>query len=395
MLLRALSKEQTVVDQIQLILACADNLADISLGGVAKELQLGERTLARQLADYGVSFRELLANYKSTRAIRLLAEGKTVEEVSHYLGFSERAAFDRAFKKWQGITASRFQNDYRYSGVCEIDVFDSAELPGLPVVANELLKMLNEDRYDMDQLAALVERDPPITARLLAIASSAAYGMDNITTIKAAIVRVFGADMLRNLALAMLANDCLDTSRCSEFSLKHYWVKALATGQLAADLAKFVPSVSPSEAYLLGLLHNIGGLLLAQRYPDAMSELLQHEGLKGAGLAEVCALEEDVLGVDACSAGAALAAFWQFPRYLSASLRALVDPAYGGEYSQLVMLVVAAESKVRLLLNGDDPLLAQSSVSGLAGSGEGQLVEVLDAFQFKLENIKTVAEGLA
>ncbi len=393
--LRALNAEQTIIDQIQLILAKSENLGKVGLSSVAETLHLGERTLARQLAEYDISFRDLLANYKSTRAIRLLAEGKTVEEVSYYLGFSERAAFDRAFKKWQGVTAARFQDDYQHSGVREMDIMDNEQLPILPAAANQILKLINENNYEMEELGLVVEKDPALTAKLLALANSAMYGVIQIGTIKEAIVRVFGADTLRNLALAMLANECFDTSRCQPFSLKTYWINALATGQLASELAKASDCADPSDAYLLGLLHNIGTLLLVQRRPQDMAEVLQQPDLEFASLADICAAEKQVMGVDVCSSGAMLAAFWNLPRYLSVSIRVLTENNYKGESKELVHLIAAAEYTVRVLSEGGELLQqAKEKIASATGLDANTIKTVLDSFQDEFEKIEAAAEGL-
>ena len=392
--LRALNAEQTIIDQIQQILAAAENLGKVSLGSVAETLHLGERTLARQLAEYDISFRDLLANYKSTRSIRLLAEGKSVDEVSYYLGFSERAAFDRAFKKWQGVTASRFQDDYQRSGVKEMDILDNEQLPVLPMAANQILKLINDNNYDMEELGAVVERDPSLTAKLLALANSAMYGVIQIGNLKEAIVRVFGANTLRNLALAMLANECFDTSRCSAFSLKKYWVNALATGQLASELAKASHCADPADAYLLGLLHNIGTLLLVQRRPQDMAEVLQQKDLETASLFEICQAEKEILGVDACSSGAMLSAFWNLPRYLTVSIRVLMDRSYQGEAQELVHLVAAAEFAVRVMSAGGGLESARQQLSEASGLDDDSTLKLLADFRENFEKIETAANGL-
>ncbi|WP_101758341.1 HDOD domain-containing protein [Oceanicoccus sp. KOV_DT_Chl] len=396
MFLKQLNTEQTIIDQIQQILATTENLGKVTLTSMASALALGERTFSRQLAEYNVSFRELLANYKSTRAIRLLADGKTVDEVSFYLGFSERAAFDRAFKKWQGVTASRFQEDYQFSGTGDFDINDDAQLPNLPIVANQILDMINAGNYQMDALAAIVERDPSLTTKLLALANSAVYGVAAVATIKEAVVRVFGVDTLRNLALAMLANECFVTNRCSGFSLKKYWLNALATGQLAADVAKLSGCADPGQAYLLGLLHNIGTLLLVQRRPVDMNEVFQQQGLELASLAEICAAEKRLLGVDACSAGATLAAFWNLPRYLAVSIRGLLNDGYQGEASELVHLVAAVEHVVRVLpANGALLSPVQQRLQSVAGLESQQIHDLLAEFRIKLDIIRVAAEQLS
>ena len=393
--LKALMSEQTVIDQVQRILVSMENLSQASLGTMAKQLHVSERTLSRQLSEYGVSFRELLANFKSTRAIRLLAGGKPVDQVAYYLGFSERAAFDRAFKKWQGVTASRFQADYQRVGASQVSIVEGEPLPNLPMVASQLLKLLDQPHCEMDELAVLVEQDPILTAKLLALANSAMYGVVEVSCIKEAIVRVFGVDTLRNLALAMLANDCFDARRCPAFTLRDYWLHSLATGQLAAKLAKCSGlDVAVSDVYLLGLLHNIGSLLLVERRAEDMGRFyLEHE-VYSLSLSERSDLEMQALGVDACGAGAMLASFWHLPRYLTVSIRGLAVPDYKGEYKELVNLVEAAEALLRALNGFGDREQAEKKLVAIAGIKADKLKSLIDDFSEHYADIEAAANAL-
>jgi AraC-like DNA-binding protein len=85
----------------------ADRLLDGEppLEAVAKQLGKTERTLRRSLADEGVSYRVLVEEVRRRRADELLADpAVSVAEVAFALGFSEHAAFTRAYKRWTGAT---------------------------------------------------------------------------------------------------------------------------------------------------------------------------------------------------------------------------------------------------------------------------------------------------
>jgi len=76
---------------------------------VAAELHITVRTLRRQLADEGVSFRSLLNGVRETRAAELLRGGSTIEEVARLLGYAETANFTHAFTRWRGISPRAFR----------------------------------------------------------------------------------------------------------------------------------------------------------------------------------------------------------------------------------------------------------------------------------------------
>jgi AraC-like DNA-binding protein len=80
-----------------------------TLPEVATELDVHPRTLRRQLADEGTSFRALLSEARSTLAVDLLCNvGLTVEEVSKRLGYTDTSTFCHAFKRWHGMPPSAY-----------------------------------------------------------------------------------------------------------------------------------------------------------------------------------------------------------------------------------------------------------------------------------------------
>jgi AraC-like DNA-binding protein len=80
-----------------------------ALPDVAAELDVHPRTLRRQLADEGTSFRALLNEARSTLAVDLLCNvGLTVEEVSKRLGYTDTSTFCHAFKRWHGVPPSAY-----------------------------------------------------------------------------------------------------------------------------------------------------------------------------------------------------------------------------------------------------------------------------------------------
>jgi AraC-like DNA-binding protein len=81
-----------------------------NIGEVARLLGTSSRTLQRQLLDRGTNFREILRDVRHDLAMRYLRESSTsITEVAFLLGFSETAAFSRAFKRWTGQAPSRFR----------------------------------------------------------------------------------------------------------------------------------------------------------------------------------------------------------------------------------------------------------------------------------------------
>lgn len=109
--LGALPDPGRVAGQVRALLIQGLPNGETSLGTIAKQLAVSDRSLQRQLQEEGTNHKKLLDEVRRELATRYLAEGRdlSVSEVAYMLGFSETAPFFRAFKKWTGQTPGEFR----------------------------------------------------------------------------------------------------------------------------------------------------------------------------------------------------------------------------------------------------------------------------------------------
>lgn len=232
-------------------------------------------------------------------------------------------------------------------------------LPPMPATAARLLMMAADPDVDIDDLAAVIERDPPLAARLIGIANSAFYApRQPVTSIREAIIRVLGLNMVRNLAFGMALTGGLSTSNCPRFDLTAYWVVALGTADLAGGLARAANidgMADPDTAYLAGLLHNIGELLLVHLYPSGFDDAIQR--LAEAPSTTLAEQARAVIGVDQWEAGAFLLRHWQLPPIIAATVEALDAPEKSPRNRPLVPLIDATRRWIQGMMDGRDSSL--------------------------------------
>ncbi|WP_127477566.1 HDOD domain-containing protein [Sulfurivermis fontis] len=214
-------------------------------------------------------------------------------------------------------------------------------LPPMSLVAQELLAVFAEGDMDVQRIAAIIEKDPPLLARLIGLANSAYFGYpERVATAEDAIFKVLGINIARSLAFSMVLAGPFRTSHCPSFHVDEYWASAMVTATLAQRLARLVeeePRPHGGNAYLAGLLHNLGLLALVHLYPDEMAwvfdRLAQEPGLS------LAAAETAALGADHLQVGGWLARKWHLPAFAVAAIEHHRDVAYNGEYQPLVRLI--------------------------------------------------------
>ena len=108
--LAELGERASFLSKIRRDIARAGKTSYPSLEDVAVLRGVSTRTLKRRLAEHGTSFRLLLEEHRREHALRLLSgTDHTVERIAELLGYSERASFHRAFRRWMGSTPERYR----------------------------------------------------------------------------------------------------------------------------------------------------------------------------------------------------------------------------------------------------------------------------------------------
>lgn len=190
-------------------------------------------------------------------------------------------------------------------------------LPPLPVLAHEILAAVTSEDADFGSIAEKIAREPVIAARVVGIANSAfSRTLRPALSIEGAIVRL-GLNRVRMLTLSVMLAEQFDPGRCPGFKVEHYWYQAIGTANCATQLARALPDLDLDAAYLGGLLHNIGILLLAWAYPQQISQILSEQAAEPTR--SLSSLLQEHLGTDHHAAGRQLLTDWGLPAEIIAA----------------------------------------------------------------------------
>jgi HD-like signal output (HDOD) protein len=185
----------------------------------------------------------------------------------------------------------------------------SNEMPAAPATYLKLKQLLRDPQVGLAELAAVVERDVGVSARILQLVSSAFFGMPRRVTTVTAAVKYLGIDTLRTLVLAIeIVRMFRDAGNLPGFSLDVLQRHSFITAKLARGFAE---DAFADDAFVAGMLHSIGQLILAERIPGRYSEVLERVRAEKRPLKEV---ERQVIGATHAEVGAYLLGLWGLPQ---------------------------------------------------------------------------------
>ncbi|QCQ22667.1 HDOD domain-containing protein [Desulfoglaeba alkanexedens ALDC] len=199
---------------------------------------------------------------------------------------------------------SAHQADIRHR-VLEVD-----DPPPLGEGLERFLQTLNDDQLTAEQLESAIGHDQGLAARILKMANSAFYGYrGSIRTLSSAIVTL-GFPEVKSLCLCALLVDRFDKAQhLSREEKDTLWKHAFLTGTVAWALVKKRPWIQESEAYFLGVLHDVGRLVLAAHFYDDFQAISVQSHLDGLSLWET----EQRYGITHTDIGQWVGTHWGFP----------------------------------------------------------------------------------
>jgi len=275
-------------------------------------------------------------------------------------------------------------------------------LPTLPAYVFELSSLLGTPAVDLKRVCRVIRTDPSLTAQVIRLSNSAAFGLrEGIPHIEHAVT-LLGTERLRTLVLTRSLLECVG-SCLSPTQLESFWQHSLLTATLSAHSARCLHYAEAELAYLSGLLHDVGVL------PLLVLALQSKEGAVAPGLipwGESPELERKELGVDHCLSGRCLGRSWNFSPELIDVLEHHHRPqdarqnvllveivraadlvcqmhgvSVGGEPSQIE---VGDQSKYQDLLNRCTSCLAEDEKSKLAQTLAVELPEIIRLLEMQV-----------
>jgi putative nucleotidyltransferase with HDIG domain len=262
----------------------------------------GAEFLQEIMARYPSTIRLLLATDKD-RQLALQSVGRTHQ----FLAKPCDLAFLKSAVNFSFNRGRRVGNDHVRELIARI-----GQLPAVPELYQQITRLLESERGSVDQLGTVIGRDVAMTAMILKLANSAFFSLRHAVTSATEAVSFLGIDLLKALVLAHGLFGQVGAFRIPSFTIQHLWQHSLAVAAAARRIADVEDpgAQRANEFFTAGLLHDIGILILASRFPEDYAKVLETSLRTGSDLEGV---EFHIFGATHAEVGAYLLALWGIP----------------------------------------------------------------------------------
>lgn len=274
---------------------------------------------------------------------------------------------------------------------------ESIEIAPLPLSSQHLLSLKSKVDVSGAELANVIEMDPSLASQVISWANSPYYGAPgSIRSIQDAVLRVLGFDLTMNMALGLALSRQIRLPKDGVHGHKHFWRDALLKALLVEKLVKKMPPLTrpyAGLAYLGGLLHNFGYLVLAEVFPPYFSLYCRNQ--EANPHVPSMYLERFLFGITREQIASYLFTTWGLPNEMCVAIRQQHNPHYTGEHFKYANLLYLAEQYLqpnweqgltripaavydRLQLLPEDALAARQELEELPNNQMDDLVRLLD-----------------
>lgn len=233
------------------------------------------------------------------------------------------------------------------SAVARKKIENTPDLPTLPSVAAEIIKIANSPSTNAADVGGIIQQDQALTTKVLKLVNSSFYGFPGkIKTIQHAVV-IIGFNKVKNIVMAASLFDMTKGRKERILNVSKFWLFSL-TAAIGAKVSAshFDKEIDPDDIFVAGLIHSLGALIIDQVFPDEYQQVLELCALKNITNYDA---EKEILGFTHCQAGEWVTEKWNLPSILRQSIRYYFKPMLAREEQAVVTSVHVGHVLARAL----------------------------------------------
>lgn len=191
------------------------------------------------------------------------------------------------------------------------------QLPTLPHILLQLIGICNQDNAKLSDIAKIVEKDPSLLSKILKLANSSYFSPSRKIVNADDAVGFLGTNTVKSIAICSSVYEVFHkTTMNAVFNMKLFWWHSLRCAILAKRIAKAIKFNGADEAFLSGVLHDIGKVVMWVNFPRQYADLLKAHGSEP----DLILAGESQMGATHAEVGAWLLDKWNFQSFISDSV---------------------------------------------------------------------------
>jgi len=213
-------------------------------------------------------------------------------------------------------------------------------IASLPSIYLRIVDLANSPNSTNNDFVNVISEDIGLSARLLKLVNSAFFGYPSKVDSLSRAVAIIGIKQLQDLALATSIFDTFKNISNDFVTMESFWKHSIACGVIARILANYRREFNVERAFVSGLLHDIGRLIMFMLIPNEVKTIFDTAQSKNLFLYQA---EKEVLGFTHAAVGGALLKHWKLPEQIVAAVNYHHNPAMASQFKVDVALVHIAD----------------------------------------------------
>ncbi len=210
------------------------------------------------------------------------------------------------------------------------------DLSTIPSILFKVISVVKDENASPNELYGLIAKDQSLAEKVVRVANSPVFGHSGeIKDIRQAIM-FLGYNRIKSIAMGM---SVMEMFPARNFNIKNLWIHSYEVAFLSAAISEIVPSTSPSESFLAGLLHDIGRIIFYKIDHNKFFEIKTND--------DMLQREMELFGCTHADAGSWFAEETGLPYEIVYSMRYHHEPAKANDFKSIVSIVSLAEALSR------------------------------------------------
>lgn len=265
---------------------------------------------------------------------------------------------------------------------------DSSNLPSLPQVLLQVVEINEQEDFDIKKLVKIIAQDPAISAKVLRLVNSAHFNLEGKFISLERAVLYLGADVIKKIAItASIQHVFNGVKQNGSFPINRFWWNSFSCAIFSKRIAQQTRYINVEEAYVAGLLHNIGKLLLWINFPKEYLSILP---LIESQIDE-CKAEKEQIGITHCEAGSWLIKHWKLNSFMADAVHYHHEPLARVKIGFPLVKITCLAHKLSKM-NSEDQTSIFAIGQELLGLDSKQMNTIICDAQKEIENIGTSLE---